>query len=97
MNYENLQLDTIASGKGDETIEVATYDRSRYDIDNAELTRLGKKPVLKVCRHFVEDRICSNNSAKFWIYFDAGIRMHGDDNLGRCFTVRQTKPRIGPY
>lgn len=44
MGCENMQLDTLASNKGEVMVEVA----AQYDPDNAELTRLGKKPVLKV-------------------------------------------------
>jgi len=49
MAHENLRLDEISSNKGDVLIEAVPAGRSRYDIDNAELTRLGKKPVLRVC------------------------------------------------
>ncbi|PVH99940.1 choline transport protein [Periconia macrospinosa] len=45
MARDNLPLDTLASNvKGEISTEAAL---SQYDIDNAELTRLGKKPVLK--------------------------------------------------
>ncbi|KAF2644023.1 choline transport protein [Massarina eburnea CBS 473.64] len=45
MARENLPLDTLASSvKGEGAREAGL---SQYDIDNAELTRLGKKPVLK--------------------------------------------------
>ncbi|KAF2689637.1 choline transport protein [Lentithecium fluviatile CBS 122367] len=47
MAQESLQLEPISSNKGDVLVEAAPVERSRYDIDNAELTRLGKKPVLK--------------------------------------------------
>jgi hypothetical protein len=44
MVHETLQLDTIGSDRH----EVVVERQSGYDVDNAELTRLGKKPVLKV-------------------------------------------------
>ncbi|KAJ4354615.1 uncharacterized protein N0V89_006352 [Didymosphaeria variabile] len=45
MPQDNLPLDTLASAKGQAATSEAALPQ--YDIDNAELTRLGKKPVLK--------------------------------------------------
>jgi hypothetical protein len=44
MANETLSLDTITSDRNHLVVEC----QSGYDVDNAELTRLGKKPVLKV-------------------------------------------------
>ena len=50
MARETMLLDTLASSvRGEVTTEAAM---SQYDVDNAELTRLGKKPVLKVLATF---------------------------------------------
>lgn len=44
MANETLRLYTITSDQDNIVVEC----QSGYDVDNAELTRLGKKPVLKV-------------------------------------------------
>jgi hypothetical protein len=45
--FELGTLSPIKSGQGD-SVEISPYDMLRYDTDNAELARVGKKPVLKV-------------------------------------------------
>jgi hypothetical protein len=90
MPRDDINLDTFASNKDDGTFGASSLEGSRYDPDNAELTRLGKKPVLKVCSlHF--ERKLAYLSAKFWLYFYAGFCVYGDDYMGRRFIVRRPK------
>jgi hypothetical protein len=93
MGYDNIQLDTMKDTNGDATVEGAV----RYDPDNAELTRLGKKPVLKVCALlfliFVFECLLIFLSAKLRLRLDAGFCLHSDDYLGRRFAVSSSRCR----
>ncbi|ORY15045.1 choline transport protein [Clohesyomyces aquaticus] len=47
MSNEQLRMDTLTSDGRKLAIEDVSSDQMKHDIDNAQLTRLGKKPVLK--------------------------------------------------
>lgn len=58
---------------------------SRNELDDANLARMGKRPVLKVCFR-CGLRICIGDgltiTAQFWVDVNAGFQLYNSDNLG---------------
>ena len=84
-NYELAQSDGLPKG-----LESAHYSqRGSIDRDQADLMRLGKKPVLKASQYSHEcPRLrLTLFAAQVWVYVIAGIQLHNSYYLGGHLTV----------